>query len=84
MLGIRSYGVLSSYMWYTKRLLIYPYFYSDLVGILSSSNPPSALRWMDLSLDIGFLPVAKLPTEPLLVSETSVVTVDTSSVVVVN
>jgi hypothetical protein len=52
--------------------------------MLSSSNPPSILRWLDPSSDIGFLPFAGLPTEPLPVSETSVVVVDISSVVIVN
>jgi hypothetical protein len=71
-------------MWYTKRLLVCPYFCSGLAGMLSSSDPPSTLRWLDLSSDIGFLPVAGLPTEPLPMSETSVVAVDISSVVIVN
>jgi hypothetical protein len=84
MLDIRSCGVLLSYMWYTKRLLICPYFCSGLAGTLSYSNPPSALRWMDPSSDIGFLPITELPTEPLLVFETFVVAVDISSVVIVN
>jgi hypothetical protein len=71
-------------MWYTKQILVCPYFCYGLVGTLSSSNPPSTLRWLDMSADIGFLPVARLPTEPLPVSKTFVVVVDISSVVVMN
>jgi hypothetical protein len=52
--------------------------------MLSSSNPPSSLRWLDPSIDIGFLPVAGLPTEPLPVSETYVVAMGILSVVAVN
>jgi hypothetical protein len=43
-LGIRSHGVLSSYMWYTKWLLIYPCSYSGSAETLSSSSPPSVLQ----------------------------------------
>jgi hypothetical protein len=57
MLDIRSYGVLMSYMWYTKRLLFCPYLCSGLVGMLSSSDPPSTPLWLDLSSDIGSLSV---------------------------
>jgi hypothetical protein len=35
MLDIRSYGVLMSCMWYTKQILVYPYFCSGLAGTLS-------------------------------------------------
>jgi hypothetical protein len=84
MLDICSCGVLRFCMWYTKQLLIFPYFCSGLAGTLSSSNPPSALRWLDPSVDIGFLPVAGLLAEPLPVSETSVVTMGILSVVAVN
>jgi hypothetical protein len=84
MLDIRFCGVLLSCMWYTKRLLICPYFCSGLAETLSSSYLPSAPRWMDLSSDIGFLPVAGLPAEPLPASETYVVAVDILSVVIVN
>ena len=84
MLDIHSYGVLLSCMWYTKQLLICSYCCSSLARKLSSSNPPLSLRWLDPSSDIGFLQVAGLPVEPLPVSETYVVAVDISSVVVVN
>jgi hypothetical protein len=73
MLDIHSCGVLPSCMWYTKRLLVYPCFCFVLDGTLSSSNPLSVLRSMDPFADIGFLPVAGLPAEPLHVFETSVV-----------
>jgi hypothetical protein len=39
---------------------------------------------MDLSSNIGFIPVAGLPAEPLPVFETSVVVVEILSVVIVN
>jgi hypothetical protein len=52
--------------------------------MLSSSNPPSILRWMDLSVDTGFLPVAGLPTEPMPMSKTFFVVMGILSVVVVN
>jgi hypothetical protein len=52
--------------------------------MLSSSDPPSTPRWMDLSSDIGSLLVVGLPVEPLPASENFVVTVDISSVVIVN
>ena len=71
-------------MWYTKRLLICPYFCFGLAGMLSSSDPPSAPRWLDLSSDIGSLPIVGLPVEPLPVSETYVVAMGILSVVVVN
>jgi hypothetical protein len=71
-------------MWYTKQLLVCPFFCSGLVGKLSSSNPPSTLRWLDLFADIDFIPVAGMLAESLPVSETSVVAVDISSVVVMN
>jgi hypothetical protein len=84
MLDIRSYGVLLSYMWYTKRILFCPCSCSGLVGMLSSSNPPSTPRWLDLSYDIGSLPVVGMSAEPLPASETYVVAVDISSVVIVS
>jgi hypothetical protein len=84
MLDIRSHGVLLSYMWYTKRLLFCPYPCFGLARKLSSSDPPSTPLWLDLSFDIGSFPVVGMLVEPLPVSETSVVTVDILSVVVVN
>jgi hypothetical protein len=84
MLDIRSYGFLLSYMWYTKRLLFFPCYSSGLAGILSFLDPPSSPRWLDVSSDIGSLPVAGFPGEPLLASETFVVALDTSSVVTSN
>jgi hypothetical protein len=80
MLDICFYGVLLYYIWYTKQLLFFPYFCYGLAGTLGSSDSPSSPQWLDLSSDISFLPVAGLPTEPLPVSKTSVVTVDISSV----
>jgi hypothetical protein len=73
-----------SYMWYTKRLLFCPYLCYGLAGTLSSSDPPPAPLWLDLSSDIGFLPVVGMLVEPFPVSETYVVATDTSSVVAVN
>jgi hypothetical protein len=84
MLYIHSYGVLLSCMWYTKRILVCPYFCSGLARTLSSSNPSSSLRWLDLSSDIGFLLVAGLPSEPLPASGTFVIVVDILSVVILN
>ena len=84
MLDIRSYGVLMSYMWYTKRLLFCPCSFSGLDEMLISSYPPSSMRWLDLSSDIGSLPVVGLPIEPLPEFETFVVIKGISSVVVVN
>jgi hypothetical protein len=84
MLGIHSYGVLLSYMWYTKQLLFFPYPYSGLAEMLSSSNPPSTPLWMDLSSDIGSLLVGGLPAEPLPRFETYVVARGISSVGAVN
>jgi hypothetical protein len=84
MLDIRSYGVLMSYMWYTKRILFCICSCSSLARMLISLDPPSSSRWLDLSYDIVSLPVAGLPIEPLPTSETSIVTVDISSVVTVN
>jgi hypothetical protein len=71
-------------MWYTKQLLVCPYFCSGLVGMLISSNPPSSLRWLNPFSNISFLLVAGLHVEPLLLSETFVVAVDILSVVIVN
>jgi hypothetical protein len=73
-----------SYMWYTKRFLFCPCSCSSLAGMLSSSDPPSSPRWLDLSFDIGSLPVAGLPVEPLSASETFFVVLDISSVVTMN
>jgi hypothetical protein len=84
MLDIRSYGVLLSYMWYTKRLLFCPYFFSGSNGTLSSLDLPSTPIWMDMCSDIGSLLVEGLLVKPLPASKTYVVTTDTSSVVVVN
>jgi hypothetical protein len=84
MLGIHSYGVVMSYMWYTKQLLSCPYLCSGLAGMLSSSDPPSTPLWMDLSSDIGSLRVVGMPAEPLPESETSIVAWGISSVGVVN
>jgi hypothetical protein len=61
-----------------------PYLCFGLLGMLSSSNPPTDLRGMDPSADIGFLPFVEFPAEPLPVSETSVVTMGILSVVAVN
>jgi hypothetical protein len=61
MLEIHSYGVLLSYMWYTKRLLFCPCCCSGLVGMLSSSYPPSNPQWLDLSSYIVSLTVAGIP-----------------------
>jgi hypothetical protein len=52
--------------------------------MLSSSDPPSTPLWLDLSSDIGSLPVVGIPIEPLPVSKTFVVAKGISSVVVVN
>jgi len=84
MLDIHFCGVCPSSMWYTKQILLSPYFCFSLAGTLSYLNPPSALRWLDPSFDIGFLLVARLPEEPLPVFETFVGAVDILSVVIVN
>jgi hypothetical protein len=84
MLDIHSYGVLMSYMWYTKQLLFCPYFCSGLDGMLISTYPPSAPLWLDMSYDIGSLLVVGLPVKPLPMSETSSIAKGISSVVVVN
>jgi hypothetical protein len=52
--------------------------------MLSSSNPPSVLRWMDPSANTSFLPIAGLPTEPLPTFETFVVAMGILSVVGMN
>ena len=77
MLGIHSQGVLFSYMWYTKQLLFFPYLCSGLAGMLISLDPPSTPLGMDLSYDIGSLPVVGMPAEPLCKFETSIVSKDT-------
>jgi hypothetical protein len=88
MLDIRSYGVLLSYMWYTKRLIFCPCSCFGLSGMLIFSDPPSSPRWLDISSNIGFLPDARLPAglpaEPLPTSKNFFVTMDISSVVIVN
>jgi hypothetical protein len=48
-------------MWYTKWLLVCPWFCSSSAGTLSSSSLPSVLQWLDPSVYIGFLPVVGLP-----------------------
>jgi hypothetical protein len=80
-----------SFLWYPYVLhvvhqttSIFPYFCYGLVGTLSSLDPPSTPRWLDLSCDIGFLLVARIPANPLPAFETSVVAVDISSVVIVS
>jgi hypothetical protein len=52
--------------------------------MLSSSNPPSSLQWLDPSTNIGFLQVAGLPAEPLPMLENYVVAMVILSVVAVN
>jgi hypothetical protein len=44
MMEIHYCGVLLSYMWYTKRLLLFPCSYYGSAEMLSSLNPPSSLR----------------------------------------
>jgi hypothetical protein len=41
MLDTRSCGVLLSFMWCTKKLLVCPCSYSGSIEMLDSSNPPS-------------------------------------------
>ena len=84
MSDICSCGVLPSCMWYTKHLLVFPYSYSGLVEMLSSSSPPSTLRSLGPSVDTSFLPIARLPTEPLTASRNFVVAMDILSVGAVN
>jgi hypothetical protein len=52
--------------------------------MISSSYPPSSPLWLDLSFDIGSLPVVEMHAEPLLEFETSIFSKDNSSVVVGN
>jgi hypothetical protein len=52
--------------------------------MLSSSNPPLVLQWLDMFVDIGFLLVAEMPAEPLSAFETSFVVVGILNVVAVN
>jgi hypothetical protein len=68
MLEIHFYGILMSYMWYTKQILFCPYLCSGLAKMLIYSYPPSNPLWMDLSSDIGSLLVVGLHVEPLPVS----------------
>jgi hypothetical protein len=84
MLDIRSYGVLLSYMRYTKQILFCPYFCSGSDGTLTYLDLPSTPLWIDLYSDIGSLPVVGLPIEPLPVFETFVVAKGISSVVAMN
>jgi hypothetical protein len=50
----------------TKQLLSSLSPYSGQDEMLGSSYPPSTPLFLDLSFDIGSLPVVRLPTEPLL------------------
>jgi len=84
MSDIRSYGVLMSYVWYTKKILFCAYLCSGLVGMLISSDPPSVPLWLDMSSNIGSLLVVGLPIEPMPMFETFVVSKGISNVVVVN
>jgi hypothetical protein len=84
MLDIHSYGVLMFYMWYMKRLLFYPYLYSGLVGMIISLDPPSSPLWMDLSSNIGSLPVVGLLVEPFPMFKIFPVAMGISSVVALN
>jgi hypothetical protein len=52
--------------------------------MLDSSNPPSTPLLLDLSTDIGFLLVARLPTKPLPDFGTFVVLTGISNVVIVS
>jgi len=52
--------------------------------MLGSSNPPSILQKMGLSVGTGSLPTARLHVEPQLVSETSTVVRDILGMGVVN
>jgi hypothetical protein len=83
MLGIRSCGVLSSYMWCTKWIFVCPCSYSGSVEMLNSLNPPSALQYLGLSVGTSSLLVARLLEEPLPASETFIVK-GISSVVEIN
>jgi hypothetical protein len=84
MLDIRSCGVLPSCMWYTKRLFVYPYSYSGRAEMLIFLDPPSVIPSLGSSVDTSFLPIARMPVEPLPASRTSVVAMDILSVGVVN
>jgi hypothetical protein len=52
--------------------------------MLSSSYSLSTPLWLDLSSDIGSIPVVGIPVEPLPVSENYAIPKGISSVVVVN
>jgi hypothetical protein len=52
--------------------------------MLDSSNPPSIPQLLDLSANIGSLPVVRLPAEPLPEFVTFVVLTSISSVVIVS
>ena len=49
-----------------------------------SSSPPLAPIFLDMYFDIGSLPVVRLPVEPMPEFGTSIVSKDTSSVVIVS
>jgi hypothetical protein len=66
-LGIRSCGVLTSCIWYTKWLLVCPCSYSGSAEMLDSLNPPSIPRSLDLFVGTGSLPVARLPVSEIYV-----------------
>jgi hypothetical protein len=52
--------------------------------MLSSSDLPSAPRWLDLSYDIGFLSIAGFPAKLPPTFRTFVFTVDILSLLIVN
>ena len=52
--------------------------------MLDSSNPTSSPILLDLSVDTSSLPVVRLPIDPLPDFGTSVISKDTSSVVIVS
>jgi len=66
----------------TTSLLSLPH--SSSVEMLNYSDPPSTPLLLDISFDIGSLPVVRLPVEPLPKFETSIVSKGISSVVARN
>ena len=84
MLDIHSYGILLSYMWYTKQILFCSYPYSGLIEMLDSSYPPLSPLLLDLSSGVGSLPVVRLPVETLPELENYVVSKGILGVVEVN
>jgi hypothetical protein len=64
-LEIHSYGVLLSFMWYTKQLLFSIFPCSGSIEMLSSPYPTSTPLLWDLSFDIDSLPFVRLSVEPL-------------------